>query len=154
MITSHDTAWKLPFDELIEWLHEESASEGLVRAFWPWMGYAHVPEWRQGMDWPVLKDWREAGTMLRESVNEWTTKWMAQGRTQGRTEVMHRLAARKFGVETAERLAGRLEEITDPERAVEVGEWLLECDSGDELLDAGGAPLRVLGHGKRRLAGW
>ena len=122
-------------DELIEWLHEESASEGLVRAFWAWMRYAHVPEWRQGMDWPVLKDWREAGTMLRESVNEWTTKWMAQGRTQGRTEVMHRLAARKFGVETAERLAGRLEEITDPERAVEVGEWLLECDSGEELLD-------------------
>ena len=117
-------------DELIEWLHEESAPEGLVRAFWAWMGYAHVPEWRQRMDWPVLKDWREAGTVLRESVNEWTTKWMAQGRT----EVMRHQAARKFGAETAERLAGHLEEITDPERAVEIGEWLLECDSDEELL--------------------
>ena len=122
-------------DELIEWLHEESAPEGLVRAFWAWMGYAHVPEWRQGMDWPVLEDWREAGTMLRESVNEWTTKWMAQGRTQGRTEVMRRQAARKFGPETAERLDRRLAEIADPERTLKVGEWLLECDSGEELLD-------------------
>ena len=125
-------------DELIEWLHEESAPEGLVRAFWKWMGYAHVPEWRQGMDWPVLKDWREAGTMLRESVNEWTTKWMAQGRAEGRTEgqveLMRRQAARKFGAETAERLAERLAEVADPERAVEVGDWLLDCESGEELL--------------------
>ena len=77
--------------------------------------------------------------MLRESVNEWTTKWMAQGRAEGRAEgeigLMRRLAARKFGAETAERLAGRLAEIADPERAVEVGEWLLECESGEELLD-------------------
>ena len=76
--------------------------------------------------------------MLRESVNEWTTKWIAQGRAEGRAEgqtaLMRRQAARKFGAETAERLAGRLEEITDPERTAEIGEWLLECDSGDELL--------------------
>ena len=26
-------------------------------------------------------------------------------------------------------------ELADPERAVEVGEWLLECESGEELLD-------------------
>ena len=125
-------------DELIEWLHEETAPEDLGRAFWAWMGYAHVPEWRQGMDWPVLKDWREAGTMLRESVNEWTTKWMAQGRAEGLTEgqakVMRRQAARKFGPEFADRLDERLAEIEDPERAVEVSDWLLECESGEELL--------------------
>ena len=83
---------------------------------------------------PALANPREARTVLRESVNEWTTKWMAEGRTQGRTEVMRHQAARKFGAETAKRLAGRLAEIPDPERAVEVSEWLLECDSGDELL--------------------
>ena len=125
-------------DVLIEWLHKETAPEDLARAFWAWMGYAHVPAWRQKMAWPVLKDWREAGTMLRESVNEWTTKWIAQGRAEGRTEgqiaVMRRLAARKFGAETADRLAGHLAKISDPERLGEVGEWLLECDSGEELL--------------------
>ena len=117
-------------DALIEWLHEEAAPEDLARAFWTWMGYAHVPAWRQKMAWPVLKDWREAGTMLRESVNEWTTKWMAEGQTA----VMRRMAARKFGSETADRLAERLAKIADPERTGEIGEWLIECNSGEELL--------------------
>ena len=125
-------------DALIEWLHEETAPEALARAFWAWMGYAHVPKWRQKMTWPVLRDWREAGTMLRESVNEWTTMWMAQGRVEGRTEgqiaVMRRLTARKFGRETADRLAERLAEIPDPERLGEVGEWILECGKGEALL--------------------
>ena len=87
---------------------------------------------------PALANPREAGTVLRESVNERTTKWMAEGRTQGRTEgrteVMRHQAARKFGAETAERLAGRLEEIADPERTLEVSDWLFDCDSGEELL--------------------
>ena len=72
--------------------------------------------------------------MLRESVNEWTTKWIAQGRTEGQIAVMRRLAARKFGPETADRLAERLTKVEDPERVVEVGEWLLDCGSGEELL--------------------
>ena len=129
-------------DELIDGLREECAAEGLVRAFWKWMGYAHVPEWRRGMKWPVLEDWREAGTVLRESGNEWTTKWLAQGRAEGRVEgltegqakVMRRQAARKFGPELADRLDERLAGVADPERVVEVGEWLLECESGEELL--------------------
>ena len=125
-------------DELIEWLHEEAAPEDLARAFWTWMGYAHVPAWRRGMKWPVLRDWREAGTMLRESVNEWTTKWREEGRIVGRVEgqaaVMRRQAARKFGRETADRLAEQLEGIPDPERLGEVGEWILECEVGEELL--------------------
>ena len=129
-------------DALIEWLHEEATPEALARAFWAWMGYAHIPKWRQKMAWPVLKDWREAGTMLRESVNEWTTMWIEEGRIQGRVEgrtegqaaVIRRQAARKFGRETADRLIERLAEIPDSERLGEVGEWLLECDSGEELL--------------------
>ena len=47
---------------------------------------------------------------------------------------MRRLAARKFGPETADRLAEQLEGIPDPERLGEVGDWLFDCDSGEELL--------------------
>ena len=76
--------------------------------------------------------------MLRESVNEWTTKWHEEGRIVGRAEgriaVMRRLVARKFGPETAERLAVQLARIPDPERLGEVGEWLLECETAEELL--------------------
>ena len=130
-------------DALVEWLHEETAPEGLARALWAWMGYAHVPEWRDEMGWPVLRDWREAGTMLRESVNEWTARWReegrmvgrVEGRTEGQAAVICRQAARKFDPETADRLAERLADIPDQERLGEIGEWLLDCASGEELLD-------------------
>ena len=80
--------------------------------------------------------------MLRESVNEWTAQWReegrmvgrVEGRTEGQAAVICRLAARKFGPETADRLAERLADIPDPERLGEVGEWLLECDSAEALL--------------------
>ena len=58
----------------------------------------------------------------------------AEGRAEGQTEVMRRMAARKFDAETAQRLAERLAEIADPERVAEVGEWLIECEHGDELI--------------------
>ena len=59
----------------------------------------------------------------------------AKGLAEGRTEVMRPQAARKFDAETAERLARRLAEIADPDRVGEVGEWLIECEDGDELLE-------------------
>ena len=73
--------------------------------------------------------------MLQQMIDDWPAKWRAEGRTEGQAALMRRMAARKFGPETAERLAKRLADVTDPECAVEVGEWLLECESGEELLD-------------------
>ena len=48
---------------------------------------------------------------------------------------MRRMAARKFGDETAERLVERLERMRDSDRMAEIGEWLIECESGEELLE-------------------
>ena len=80
--------------------------------------------------------------MLHQVGIDWSAKLRAEGRVEGLTEgrmegqiaVMRRLAARKFGRETAERLAEQLTKIPDPERLGEVGEWILECDSGEALL--------------------
>ena len=80
--------------------------------------------------------------MLQQVGMDWSAKLRAEGRNEGRAEgraegeiaVMRRQAVRKFGAETVERLAGQLAEIADPERAVDVGEWLIECESGEELL--------------------
>ena len=66
---------------------------------------------------------------------EGRTKGLVEGRAKGSAEVMRRQAARKFDAETAQRLARRLAEIADPERVGEVGEWLIECEDGDELLE-------------------
>ena len=123
---------------LAQWLSGPE-HEGLRRAFGEWMRQVHVPARRPGMEWPALDDWSEDRSMLYETVKEWTAQWLAEGRVEGRakgqSEVMRRQAARKFGVVTADRLAEELERVRDPERVVEIGEWLIECESGEELLD-------------------
>ena len=109
--------------------------EGLRRAFGEWIRQAHAPARRPGMEWPALEDLSEDRPMLYETVKEWTVQWRAEGRVEGQAEVVRRQAARKFGAMTAERLAAELERVHDPERVVEVGEWLIECESSEELLD-------------------
>ena len=126
------------FSELAEWL-SESEHEGLLRAFWEWLGTVQVPVHCPGMELPVLKNWREAGTMLNERASDWSVEWAekgrAEGRVEGHAEIMRRVAARKFGAETAERMAERLAHVPDPERVVVVGDWLVECERGEELLE-------------------
>ena len=51
------------------------------------------------------------------------------------------MTAGRFGVATAERLAALLAPITDTERLAEVGDRLVQCDTGaDFLARAGAAP--------------
>ncbi len=99
--------------------------------------------------------------MLAESVKEWTEQWLREGREQGleqglergreqglerglergRAEeraLLCRQAARKFDTETAERLSGLLERLADPERLAEVGDWIIECGTGADLLERTG----------------
>ena len=75
--------------------------------------------------------------MLAERAKEWTEEWLRQGREQGlkrgRAEeraLLCRLASRKFGAETGERLSGLLGRLTDPERLAEVGDWVIKCGTG------------------------
>ena len=113
----------------------ESEHDGLVKGIWTWLGQVHFPMHGIERELPELVNVREAGTMMLQVVDDWSAKLKAEGRTEGQAAVICRQAARKFGPETANRLAERLAETPDPERLGEVGEWLLECGSGEELLD-------------------
>ena len=131
-------------DILDEWL-SGPAHQGLKRAFDEWIRQAIAPAKVRGVEWPpVEKQGEEEGAMLlRETAKEWPRQWLeegrakglAEGRAEGQTEVMRRMAARKFDAGTAQRLAERLAEIADPEQVAEIGEWLIECEHGDELLE-------------------
>ena len=44
------------------------------------------------------------------------------------------MAARRFGAETAERLAALLPGIADADHLTEAGDWLVRCADGDEFL--------------------
>ena len=89
----------------------------------------------------VLARLEEEGTMLEETLGEWTREWLEQGRAQGieqgRDEeraLLCRQAARKFDGATAEGLAAALAGVTDPERLGRVGDWIIECATASALL--------------------
>ena len=52
----------------------------------------------------------------------------------GERELLCRQAARKFGADTASRLAAPLAGIDDAARLAEVGEWIIDCATGDRLI--------------------
>ena len=126
------------FNGVLGWLPGPE-HEGLIQALWEWLVQVHLTAQGLPVELPRPKNWKEVGTVYNETVKDWWEKWHEEGRVEGRVEglaeVVRRQAARKYGAGTAERLAGKLAEIADAERTVEVGEWLLECEDGGELLD-------------------
>jgi flagellar biosynthesis/type III secretory pathway protein FliH len=60
-----------------------------------------------------------------------------QGIAQGRAEeraLLCRQAERKFDAATARRLAAALEDVADPGRLAEIGDWIIECGTAADLL--------------------
>ena len=88
--------------------------------------------------------------LLEARAEEWKAELLAEGIEkgikQGRAEeraLLDRLAALKFGARTAERLSDMLDGLTSPEELLEVGSWIIECDTDADLLD------RVRAHAER-----
>ena len=88
---------------------------------------------------------------LEHRMDEWEQEWFRQGREagvrrgreEGRAEeraLLLRQAARRFGADTAEALAGLLEGVDDADRLAEIGEMIVDCRTGDELLARVEAP--------------
>ena len=135
-------------DVLRAWLRSPE-DDGLRRAFTDWVREiaGRLAPGGAGLGpGTTLEDVRMT---LVERVGEWPKQWvreglergleqgLAQGLEQGlahERELLRRLAALRFGASTAERLAEGLAGVADPERLAEVGEWLLRCGTGRELL--------------------
>lgn len=95
----------------------------------------------------LLEEWREMGSLdtfdarLLETVDGWTKQWFEQGVEQGMERgiaggraLLVRQATRRFGTETGERLSALLAGVSDPVRLAEVGDGVLDCATGAELL--------------------
>ena len=85
---------------------------------------------------------REMGSLLAERIDEYVDE-QVEKRARERVEqhgleqeraLLSRLAARKFDAETAAALAALLGRVDDPERLAEIGEQVIDCATGDELL--------------------
>ena len=87
----------------------------------------------------LIREGREQG--LEQGIAQGREQGIEQGFAQGRRQglahertLLRRMAASRFGADTAERLEEVLAGIADPERLAEAGEWLVRCETGDELL--------------------
>ena len=109
---------------------------------------------RAGAEPPLVEAPEGVGRTLVERVAEWPKQWIQQGREQGVEQgleheraLLRRLAASRFGEETAERLSGMLTHVADWDALAETGEWLVRCETGDEFLarvaPAAGGPGRL-----------
>ena len=134
-------ALKVLFDLL-----RRQKDDALTQAFVTWLhqGLRHAGRLPADGEDP-LAQLRETQTMLEETVREWTREWLAQGIEQGRAQgieqgrheeraLLCRQAARKFDAGAAEGLAAALAGVTDPDRLARVGDWIIECATGSELL--------------------
>ena len=78
---------------------------------------------------------------LEERVAEWPKPYIRQGREEGlahERKLLRRQAAARFDAATADRLARALAAEADPERLAVIGEAIVRCTTGDELLREAG----------------
>ena len=114
-------------------------------------GLRRMLETRFGGELP--RRWMEEPMTLEHRMDEWEQEWFRQGREEGirrgreegreegRAEeraLLLRQAARRFGADTAEALGRLLEGVDDADRLAEVGEMIVDCRTGGELLDRAG----------------
>ena len=71
---------------------------------------------------------------LEQGVQQGLQQGVQQGVRQGQADLLCRQAERRFDAETARRLSALLDGA-DADRLIEVGDWIVECGSGDELLE-------------------
>ena len=112
-----------------------------------------VAEWPK----PYIRQGREEGIGLgrAEGISVGREEGIGLGRAEGITlgreeglraglaherQLLRRSAVARFGAATADRLAQALAAEMDPERLVEVGEAIVRCTTGDELLRETGIP--------------
>ena len=86
----------------------------------------------------------EEGEMmaLAKRVQEWEAEWHRQGFEEGlkqglaaERELLCRQAARKFGTAIGNTLVRHLADISDPDRLAGIGERIVDCAAGTELLE-------------------
>ena len=71
---------------------------------------------------------------VERGLAEGVERGVRQGRTEAGVRLLSRQAALKFDDGTAQRLVGLLDSLTAQDDLDRVGDWILECSDGDELL--------------------
>ena len=81
--------------------------------------------------------------IFTEAFNAERAQFRNEGRLEGQARTIMRLAAQRFGPETARRLSRLIAGVTDMDRMDRVAELVIDCDDGDEFLARVGALLQA-----------
>ena len=131
-------------DALVEWLPGPGQQE-IKRSFGEWIRLVFAQRGLDVSELPSRPQLEEVQTMLADRVKEWFDEAEEKGIERGRAEeraLLCRQALRKFDAETAERLAGLLDRVANPDGLAEIGESIIECDTGAGLLDCASGVVR------------
>ena len=125
----------------------------LRRVFLDWVRQLAERLAPAGAELPPVQTLEELKMTLVERVAEWPKQWLQEGIEQGVKQgieqgvkqgleqglaheraLLRRLAALRFGAETALRVARAVERIGDPEGLAAAGDWIVRAADGDELV--------------------
>ena len=88
--------------------------------------------------WFEEHDARVSAQARAQGMTQGREQGLTQGRERGLAEggsrMLRRMAERRFGARTAERLSALLVGVA-VDRLADVGDWVLECETGDDLLE-------------------
>ena len=120
--------------EALAWLGDDA----LAPVFVNWVSEVLMPLRFPEADRTPIEDLQEGVTMLAERAKEWTEQWFAEGLREGLEQGQREMAIRqtrlRFGDAVVVRLSPLLDRITDPSTLAAVGDWVVECRDGAELL--------------------
>ena len=113
---------------------------GLAESFGMWV--EGVLERRLGVRLPSLTRMMEEPPMLEETLDEWAEEKFRLGQAEGmkwgiqrERALLIRQAQRRFGADVAEALSKLVGGVDDPDRLAEVGDLVVDCATGRELLE-------------------
>ena len=112
--------------EALAWLGDDE----LGPVFISWVSEVLMPLRFPDADRTGIEDLQEGVTMLAERAKGWTEEWFAQGQR----DMVVRQARLRFGDGAAERLSPLLDRIADHAALAEVGDGVIQCRDGEELL--------------------
>ena len=122
------------FTDLCGWLDFEDEDETrLYQCYLDWL-YAIEPRLRP-RGWDPDRDRNLEELMAEQSILARNTdRWLERYGRELLAERLMRQAARRFGTDTGQRLGARLENVDDPGLLDRVGDLIVDCETGEQLL--------------------
>ena len=112
--------------QAVRWIIQPGGEDDMSETYDDWARGHEQRGWKRGM-----KRGMERG------MKRGMERGLERGRTEERQAMVLRLASRRFGAEMAQQLEGLVEGMGADELA-RVGDAVVDCDTGDELLEAAG----------------